>query len=221
MPFRRRTAYPKRRRYNRFNKYRYNKFKRNKMPLYKRSYPEVKYFDTEVTAQSINTTEFVKCFSGVPQGTLSAQRIGNSITIKSLNIKATLQSTASTGVDQRARVIIFLWKDPTGAAFSNVTHKLLDGVSVIAQRNVDNQAHYRVLMDKVIHLNAAGEPGSTKYMEYFKRMRLPARFSNIGTNEDERDHTTNALMMLIVGEQASGSTDGILDLTARMKFTDA
>lgn len=124
---------------------------------------EQKYFDRlEVGTQ--DTTPSVNLLSDIDQGTDVNARIGNSIAIKSLYFKCNIIHNPDSAF-QRVRLLLVEDKnDNHGVAPTGTS--ILKSAEMLSFLNKDNSMRYKVLMDKLVTVDANQPIKSLK--KYFK-----------------------------------------------------
>lgn len=185
-----------------------------------RKYPktkvEYKVIDT-AGSYVCDTTGAVTLLNGCVQGDDIANREGRQINVRSMEIKMLNTATAATGVDQLQRVLIVLDKQANGA--TPAITDILTANNINAPRNLNNSKRFKILVDKRMQLNAAGESGSTRLWKKYKKMYIPVQYNN-GNAGTSADITTNALYMVSLGNIAAGVTAGIVQGYCRLRFTE-
>jgi len=112
---------------------------------------EQKYFDRlEVGNQ--NKTPSVELLSNIDQGTDVNARIGNSIAIKSLYFKCNVIKHDSASMTRVRLMLIEDKNDNHGTAPTSAS--ILKGNDMLSFLNKDNSMRYKVLMDKLVIVDA-------------------------------------------------------------------
>lgn len=192
---------------------------------YATKFGEWKYSDTQVNID-LSTTPGYVLLNGLVPGTAATQRIGQNVSIKSIEVKLRMQVTPATGVDQFVRVLIAVDRQPNGAA--PVIGDLLTATSVTAPRNLNNRKRFKILMDKPYAmggiLNGAGSGSQTsnlrmvkKYMKFKRPIVVEYNTGNAGT---VADITSNSIYMFTLGTEAAGNTDTNMLGYIRIRYTD-
>ncbi len=135
----------------------------------------------------------------------------------SLKFRWTLSVTPSTGVDQFVRYMVVLDKQPNGLtpAWTDV----LVSTSVQSQLNLSNQSRFRVLLDRLVYLNAAAEPGSGSDQSFSLSLGDVVQY-NSGTAGTVADIATNSLYLFTLSTAPAGQTAGLSTGVARLRYTD-
>lgn len=177
---------------------------------------ELKSVDTTVNAAADMTTA-VQLLNGIPRGDEISQRNGRQVTLKSIEMRLKSRSTAGTGVDQQHRVLI-VYDRQTNAAAAAVTD-VLASANVLYPRNLENRRRFRILFDRIIQLNASGEPNSEKIIKWYRRLNHPVTF-NAGNMGTVADITTGSLYIMVIGTEAAGATAGTVSGRVRVRYDD-
>lgn len=183
------------------------------------SIAEWKAKDSAVTPDC-NTTPVFTLLNGIARGDDINERTGRQIRMKSILVNANVTVTASTGIDQTARVIIFYDRQTNAAAPSGGVTDVLLANDVSSVSNLENRNRFQILYDRKFLLNASGEPGSTRAIKWYRKLNLPVTF-NAGDAATVADITTGSLYMLTLGSIASGNTDAGLFGYVRVRYEDA
>lgn len=200
-------------------------YRRTRYIPYATKFGEWKYSDTQVN-QDLNTTAGYILLNGLVPGTAATQRIGQNVSIKSIEVKLRMQVTPATGVDQFVRVIIALDRQPNAAA--PVIGDLLIGTSVTAPRNLNNRKRFKILMDKPYAmggiLNGAGTGSQTPNLrmlkKYIKFKRPIVTEYNTGNAGTVADIASNSLYLFTLGTEVAGNTDTNMLGYIRIRYTD-
>ena len=179
---------------------------------------EWKYLDNNFNlAVSTGTSSWL--LNGLAPGSSASQRIGQKVSVRSLEIRLYNQVTAGTGVDQLHRQLVVMDRQANGAppAIANI----LSAADVAAPRNLEYRKRFKVLLDKTFTLNATAEPGSQKWRKYYIKFKRPIVVEfNAGVAGTIADIVTNSLYIFNIGSQAAGATAGTVTGYIRMRYTD-
>lgn len=179
---------------------------------------------TDVTVNTdINTTPTITLLNGLVPGNSASQRVGNKVTIKSLEMRARVQTTAATGVEQFCRWFIVLDRQANGAAPAAITD-ILSANSVTSLRNLENRKRFKIIVDKAFPMGATsvstGTVTSRMYKVYIKfRRPILVEFNN-GVAGTIADIVSNSLHLCTLGNVVAGNTDANLITTVRLRYTD-
>lgn len=186
------------------------------------SLAEWKYTDVFVNVD-INTAPTITLLNGLVPGNSASQRVGNKVTIRSLEMRARVQTIAATGVEQFCRWFIVLDRQANGAAPAAITD-ILTANSVIALRNLENRKRFKIIVDKAFPMGATsvstGTVCSRMYKVYIKfRRPILVEFNN-GVAGTIADIVSNAIHFCTLGNVVAGNTDANLQTTVRLRYTD-
>ena len=186
-----------------------------------RGYPygtrsELKAVDTTI-GQVADTTGAVTLLNGIARGDDINQRVGRRVRLASLQASIVNYVTPATGIDQTHRCLIVYDKQSNGVAPA-ITDVLVSA-STVAMPNLDNRQRFVILYDKLMHLNAAAEPGSMVAFKISKRLSYGVQF-NSGDAGTVADIQTGGLFFITIGSIAAGGTAGTFSGRVRVRYTD-
>lgn len=143
---------------------------------------EKKFFDTgnNLTAAAMETLGPV-CLTEVTQGTTDFQRVGDKLTMNSLELRfAYFMTGLASGII--LRVILFQWFDDTMPAITDVIETAAPTYQLYSGFTHDLKLKRKILMDKLISpiTNVVAGPQNTVkiYKKYFNLRRLRNRVIN-------------------------------------------
>lgn len=119
---------------------------------------ELKFHQTGTSSGSTSSTFGIAPLSDISQGTTDTTRIGDRITLKSMQLRITFVGSETTAVlpadnYNQFRFIVFQWKDRVSGNPA-VADLLLNGpsgaVDIWSMLNHDNRQNYNILLDKTI-----------------------------------------------------------------------
>lgn len=190
----------------------------------RRSYqrPESKYFDTTLTTtwNGSGGPTTVNVLNLPSQGTASNQRIGNSISCKSLEIVGSVFLGTAQISPQTCRMIV-CWDhqpDPAGVV-TPLSPALLFNPTPDGLLNVNNTDRYTILLDRMFYIT----PGVTSTYTskpihiYIPLKNVESRHTSGGTFP-----TTNSLCIYTFGDTVAGvNTNPLWIAQARLRFIDS
>lgn len=194
------------------------------LPGPRRSYqrPELKYFDTVLTnvwnGSNVGTVTVV---NQPPQGAGSTNRIGNAISLRSLEVIGEIFPGTAQVTNQCCRMII-CWDhqpDSTGVV-TQMTPQLLINSTPDGLFNVNNTDRYTILYDKIFYISSnAANPNWLKPIHlYLSLKNVESRYPLAPANFP----TSNSLCVYTCGDTAAGvNTTPIWIAQARIRFIDA
>jgi len=181
---------------------------------------EWKYIETDAMNLTADTTPVLTLVNGVTMGTSAANRVGQSITMRSLQLRLVNAATPATGTDQIHRLLLVLDRQANGTA-PTLPDILYPGGTLFTMRNLDNRKRFKILWDKTIVLDASGEPGTIRFTKMYLKFRRPVTVDFNGGNAGSiGDITSNSLYLCLLGSNAPGNTAGICQGNVRVRFTD-
>lgn len=177
---------------------------------------EFKSVDT-VVSQAIDQTGAVTLVNGIARGDEINERTGRELTMRSIQFNARAYATAGTGADQVGRVLIVYDRQTNAAALTGA--QVLASFDTNSPRNLENRRRFKILKDWRFPINATGESGSHRVLQFYRRLRHPVTF-NSGDAGTVADITTGSIYVLSVGTNAAGATAGSLVGTCRIRYQD-
>jgi len=165
----------------------------------------------------VNTAGAVFLLNGIARGDDIDERIGRQVTLKSIQMRAQTYGTAGTGVDQTHRVMIVYDRQTNAAALT--VADVLQTVAWLSHRNLENRKRFRVLYDKCVNINATGEPGTSRVLEFYRHLNHPEEFNN-GDAGTVADIQSGSLYLVVIGSEAAGATAGSINVYTRVRYVD-
>jgi len=174
--------------------------------------------DTAAT-YAVDSAGSLALLNGLVPGTGATERIGQKITIRSLELRAYNYVTPATGEDQLHRMLIVLDRQTNAAALTIAG--VLQSANVYSPRNLQNRKRFKILYDKMFNLNAAAEPGSRRALKMYMKLRRPIIADyNTGNAGTVADIVTNSLYLINLGTNPAGVTAGGSNSWIRMRYSD-
>lgn len=170
-----------------------------------------------VNGADLNTTGFVTLLNGMTRGDDISQRIGREVTLRSVQLTYQIGSKNGTGTDQYVRAMLVYDRQANGS--TALISDILSGSNTYAPRNLENRHRFSILYDRMIALNASGEPGSRRVLRFYRRLNHPVTF-NGNTGGTIADIQTGALYFVAIGSNAAGATDGFGVMQTRVRYQD-
>lgn len=188
-----------------------------------RSGPEWKTIDKEISVD-VNYDGGVNnlyLLNPIARGDDYTERIGRTVTLKSLQIKAQMYVTPTTGVDQVGRMLVVYDKQPNASAVTaaQLFNASADSTRPFQFRNLENRERFVVLADVTKTLSASAESGSKAFFKIYKKLNLPMTF-NSGDAGTIADIVTGSIYVVCTGSEASGATDAFCVGESRIRFID-
>lgn len=157
-----------------------------------------------------STTADVRVLCTPAQGTDDNNRVGNSIKLKSMFMRASLMENGSATYPTATRNIILIDRQPNGAlpAASDI---LEDSASYLSPLNDDNGSRFLVIFDKCYITNIAD--GQMRCLKKFKKLNFHMKFS--ATSGAITSVSTNSLVMLTLSNQSTNTPTFQYDIKFR------
>ncbi|AXH75818.1 MAG: capsid protein [Cressdnaviricota sp.] len=195
------------------------------LPGPRRSYqrPELKYFDTVLasTWDGSNGPSTVTIVNKPPQGAGSTNRIGNAISLRSLEVVGEIFAGTAQVTNQCCRMIICWDHQPDSAGIPTpITPQLLINATPDGLFNVNNTDRYTILYDKIFYVSAsAANPNWMKPIHlYLSLKNVEARYPLAPGNFP----VSNSLCIYTMGDTAVGvNTNPTWIAQSRIRFIDA
>lgn len=185
---------------------------------------EVKYRDLAAATYPCDTTGSVTVLNGVARGDDPTQRNGNVINMKSCRVFGLIYPQDFDVNPNLARIMLVWDAQPNSGSLPGIT-AILNQSTSISSTNLDNRMRFTILRDYKTPLAAmsttatqsfAGAPTVDELDWYVK---IPQRTYYSGNGEEISNIATGSLLLVTIGNQASGTGTNAL-LTTRIRFTD-
>lgn len=185
-----------------------------------RNFPksEWKYLDTAVNTTADTAGSLALC-NGLVPGNGASQRVGQNISIRSIELRLLSYVTPATGVDQVHCFALVVDRQANALAMTGALY--LNAATIYGLRLLENRKRFKTLMDKSTYLNATAEPGSGSYTHYYLKLKRPIQVEyNTGNAGTVADIVSNSLYLYIIGSAAPGVTAGTIAGYVRIRYTD-
>jgi len=159
----------------------------------------------------------------IPQGTDYDERTGTEAKIKSLQLTCIISAKDGILLNQRVRMIIFLYLRPTGnGAVPPVTELLQSAASgntlpMVAQRNLDNRSRFSILYDRTFGLEPYGVVGSQRVIKIYKRLNFHTIWERSETGDEGSGISKNALYMYMFSDSDNAAETACF---SRVRYVD-
>lgn len=195
------------------------RYARVRRPVYfPRASGELKFIDT-ADAYNVNTTGTLTLLNGLSLGNTSSTRIGQKVTVKSLEVKYRAAVVATTGLDQTHRMLFVLDRQPNGAALTLA--EVLSPTNTEGLRNLASPRRFKFLIDYRFDLSAATESGSTKAGKLWYVFKKPLVIEyNSGNAGTVADISSGSIYMVLLGSNVAGNTAGTAAVVTRIRYFD-
>lgn len=180
---------------------------------------ELKYLDSSVASEASTTGELL-LLNGLSLGNTAITRVGQQVSIKSLQI--TGRWANDQAVPQAMRIMVFIDKQANGAA--PAVTDLLNSVVPTALRNLAWRKRFNVIVDKFYSVGgytAAVETNVYRVVKMYIKFKRPLKVEyNTGNNGNIQDIAANSLYWCVVGNQAAPGGCPFVG-NARIRFYDS
>lgn len=179
---------------------------------------EFKCIDNTVSLNmDADVAAHIQLLNACAPGSAINQRVGRQTTMRSMEVRLQTYATPTTGTDQVHRVIIVYDKQANATALTAA--EVLNAVDINSPRNLNNRKRFRILLDRLFTINAAGEPGTKRNIIAYQRFYLPVEYNAVGGGTIA-DITTGSLYIIGIGNNAIGATAGTCNGQVRIRYTD-
>jgi len=199
---------------------------------------EYKFHDTLSSFTSSTNFEggsvLAGTLNGVAQGTEAFERVGNKITVKSVEMRVVCDihansAGAATGVQipTGVRVLLVLDKQANGAAPAFTDVLTGSGEGTLDMKKIENSERFVIIRDFFLRFSPAGVAhdgtfwynGATRvFKKIYKRLDLPIDFGAIaGTVGSVR---SNNLVLLAAAKHIGSTAGPSIDVQSRIRYTD-
>lgn len=176
---------------------------------------EFKQHNINRTSAAMNTTFTQSFLTNLSQGGDDTERDGNSLRMKSIQIKGFVKQNASAA-QTLVRLLVVHDKQTNQALFTpaDLLFDVTPGDAIISARNIDNMKRFHVLWDKVITLDSAAS--GTKTFSFYKKLNIAIRYDeNAG---DITDLTQSSLNFMQVSDEATNTPT--ITVHIRLRYID-
>lgn len=171
---------------------------------------EKHYTDTSISL-STTTAGALTLLTGIAQGDDVSNRQGNSVLAKTLYGRLLIYRDATNAIPTNY-VRVMLIKDLQNQGTNPTVTDILQSASTTSPLNVDHTSRYVILMDKNYLMSENGKQGVA--LKFYKKLNCHLKF----TGANSTDIYTNAVYLLLIGDQSANSPDVSGDI--RLGFYD-
>lgn len=179
---------------------------------------EKRHQEGTMTNQEITSTAQFVSLIAVAGGDSASNRQGQKITPQRFEMRGKINGR-SEGNAQIVRLVVFQWKPNRGELAPTLADQILDSSSVFAPLQTDGKM-FRLLLDRTITLPAedatAGYNGYVYRWVFGKSKMSPMSFHTNDSTED-----TNHLYLMVLGENATGTSAVYINGVHQLRFMDA
>lgn len=158
---------------------------------------EFKSKDTSISITP-STTGIITTLNGLARGDTLDTREGRQVRWKSLEYDCEFYINPSSVNSNFVRTMFVIDKQPNAAAPG--IGAILDSVSTVSQRNLDNRKRFVILYDKVIQLNVDSKDQARRH--WYKALDMKTVYDS-SNNGDITDITTNSIYFVALSNVAA------------------
>jgi len=194
---------------------------------YGRSLPrsgELKYFDSTVVGTISTTGAILTSANLIPQGTGENQRIGRTVTVKSIQMKGIFTQPPSDDLFNdyvQLALVQDTQANGTQPAYADV---YTAANNINSMLNLDNSQRFKVLKvwrfpleAKTFNSTSNNWAETKKGVSFYKRVNIPITFS--GTTGVITEVRSNNLCWALIGNSVNNAN--LYDMTIRLRFDDS
>lgn len=180
---------------------------------------EWKYLD-QALSSTMNTTTTMTLLNGLQQGTGASQRVGQTVTLRSLEIRGYCAADTQAVNGQIVRWLVVLDRQANGAVPAAATD-ILSTNNVVGMRALTNRKRFKIILDQTYQLGPFLGDDSQSHFHHYLKFRRPVKEEfNVGNAGNVADIATNSMYLLVLGTEAPGNTDALYAMDVRLRFTD-
>lgn len=187
---------------------------------------EKKFHDTSINYNpDVNAS--ITCLTNMSQGSTEVTRTGNTVALKSLELRGWLKwdDTTANGIMEYVRVALVVDYNNNAGTPPTYTDIWLNSDPHVNFRNMDNRRRFKVLMDKVY--SADGQK-HIRLVEKFKRFKMKKDKHGNPTVSTKvyfdgstgNDYTKNHIFLVIMGSSATAQTASATSFVSRIRYYD-
>lgn len=179
---------------------------------------EWKYRDYNI-ALAMDTTYPALLLDGITPGTRAFERIGNRVTIKSLELRINVGTTTAVASSQFCRWIVVL--DRQSNASTPTLANILNPGTYFGVRNLDNRRRFKIIMDNQFTIGVSSTDTNKREWHVYMKFRKPLIVDyNGGGSGGISDIASNALWLVSIGTNVPGVNAAAMDGTSRIRYLD-
>ena len=180
---------------------------------------EFKESNTQVD-ENVGSNWSLQLLNGLQKGTNNTNRVGDSIKVKSIEVKSGTYLTSSfTGLYMRVRRIIFIDLQPNAGVPTQAS--LLENVLsdwTYAFKNLDNKKRFVILKDDVVTMSP-NTNAAIQFPDYYYKMNMHTAYDSSNSG-DITDISTNAIYIAYMSNSSSGTQDPSVISNQRIRYID-
>lgn len=186
--------------------------------------PEIKTFDTAITADQVALAGEVFCLSLIAQGDDYNGRTGRSVNLKSFQLRLVIQPDTDQAVTCLMRIIVFIDTNPTTGAENPVIGDIISSAYALRNAEPGFITRYRVIYDDTKWVGGAGanNTGGDPNFQVFECYRkLTQKMSFISSGGTTATMGKNSIWMVIMPTGAADAQTPVINGTTRLRYTDS
>lgn len=181
--------------------------------------PEQKYVDELLNAAAVSNTGTFKDMPAMTRGTAVSERMGDQIKMTSMYYKYNV-SLGTAATINILRLMVIIDKQPNGARPlpGDILQNTGTNLICISPYNLANNKRFIILHDEQMSLVASATSQSITG-SFYKELDYHTRY-NTGNTGNVADIETNNLLVYIVSNQTSVSSQPTINIYSRLRFVD-
>lgn len=189
-------------------------------PFWARPSGEWKYSDVTLSVAVNSDFPTITLLNGLQPGNTATTRIGQKVSIRSLEYRLGANSDIAGGLQQFNRFIILLDKQTNTVGPAALTDFLSVG-TVFGLRALTQRKRFKIIRDKTYVMTPPALDYGRRWFKGYVKFRRPLIVEyNAGVAGNVADIVSNSLHIVTVGTEVAGNTDGALNGQIRIRYTD-
>lgn len=185
--------------------------------------PEKKYYTIVPTTITVSSTPTLVSLASIATGIDSSSRIGDSIALKSMQMRNTINWKTAGGNQQIIRRIIFFDRN-NSAGVAPSAAQVLESVSVLGLRNMDYSKRFKILSDQRWSYDTTEQQLITDwfYKVHSKRNAkgVPQQLHCTFTGTLSSDYANNQPWVMYLSNIGLANNPPTIDYTSRVRYID-
>lgn len=182
------------------------------------SVAEKKHSDNQATTTAIpSDTPYVVKLHTVTAGDAANQRIGDVLTMKSINFKSMVLRDTTTGDDAAFRLLLVQWleSDATAPTAGDILEDASRFDAMVSPYKLDVLKNYRVLYD------THGNVGDNSGPDYQFRRKKLVKFLKKDLHYDASNNCDGSIYLIALSDRPAANAPPTLTWYSRMRYIDA
>ncbi len=172
---------------------------------------ELKYYTTSDTGTSVGFSGTLSSISNPPQGNTDVTRVGDALRLKEVGFRYNF--TFGDNI-QVCRMILFQWIPNSVPTVTNILLAIGTALAPLSPYNVDTEAQYKILYDKIWYLNNVANPQNGEEVLITKGFNQLQDFFAGGTTG------SNQIYKLFISDSGAAPNPS-LNSESIVRYTDA